>query len=265
MYVWGVNSTITKHSDYFVPERVARHCDDTSWHEVDEFSKLKSPKKPRNAFSDALLVTFSKFCTWHRKIETWFWLIDWLIKGQIWFQTFRKDVCFTGCCLLYAHLLSRTTPSHEDRSLKKKIQIQASSWRGNRGVVAQASCNHPCWCKPHPALSLVCTHVWPRSSSMTKFHLRHFFRGLFLMYRHFKFKSFNGVNALFMYRELAGAVLLHSSNAWMLRVYVCMCVCVYVCGCIKDDIVIEERVHRGLKHRNAQQNRKGQTGQERET
>jgi len=32
MYVWGVNSTVTKHSDYFVwkdtSERVARRCDD---------------------------------------------------------------------------------------------------------------------------------------------------------------------------------------------------------------------------------------------
>jgi len=33
MYVWGVNSTVTKHSDYFVwkdtSERVTRPCDDT--------------------------------------------------------------------------------------------------------------------------------------------------------------------------------------------------------------------------------------------
>ena len=33
-YVWGVNSTVTKHSDYFVGkdtlERVSRQCGDTS-------------------------------------------------------------------------------------------------------------------------------------------------------------------------------------------------------------------------------------------
>jgi len=68
MYVLSVNSTVTKHSDYFVwkntSEHVTRRCDDT----VDKkrlnscvlnnfFLKgveqpEKSPKNPRNALSD---------------------------------------------------------------------------------------------------------------------------------------------------------------------------------------------------------------------
>jgi len=73
MCVWGVNSTVTKHSEYFVwkdtSERVTRHCDDT----VDkkrvnscvlkylilegDQQQEKSPKKLRNALSDALLMS----------------------------------------------------------------------------------------------------------------------------------------------------------------------------------------------------------------
>ena len=35
-------------------------------------------------------------------------------------------------------------------SLKKSVQIHASSWRGRRCTVAQASSDHPRWCGPHP-------------------------------------------------------------------------------------------------------------------
>jgi len=35
-------------------------------------------------------------------------------------------------------------------SLKKSVQIHASSRRGRRCCVAQASFDHPCWCRPHP-------------------------------------------------------------------------------------------------------------------
>jgi len=35
-------------------------------------------------------------------------------------------------------------------SLKKSVQIPASSWRSRRCGVAQASSDHPCWCRPHP-------------------------------------------------------------------------------------------------------------------
>jgi len=34
--------------------------------------------------------------------------------------------------------------------LKYSVQIHASSWRGRRCGVAQASFNHPRWCRPHP-------------------------------------------------------------------------------------------------------------------
>jgi len=36
--------------------------------------------------------------------------------------------------------------------LKKSVQIHANSWRSRRCSVAQASFNHPRWCRPH----LVC-------------------------------------------------------------------------------------------------------------
>jgi len=35
-------------------------------------------------------------------------------------------------------------------SLKKSVQIHASSWRGRHCGVAQASSDHPRWCRPHP-------------------------------------------------------------------------------------------------------------------
>ena len=43
------------------------------------------------------------------------------------------------------------TPSVARRcSLKKSIQIHAISWRGRPCGVAQASSDHPRWCRPHP-------------------------------------------------------------------------------------------------------------------
>jgi len=35
-------------------------------------------------------------------------------------------------------------------SLKKSVQIHAISWRGHHCSVAQASSDHPRWCRPHP-------------------------------------------------------------------------------------------------------------------
>jgi len=35
-------------------------------------------------------------------------------------------------------------------SLKKSVQIHASSWRGRHCGVAHASSDHPRWCRPHP-------------------------------------------------------------------------------------------------------------------
>ena len=69
IYVWGVNSTVTKHSNYFVlketSERVARRCDNTVDRKHVNFDVLnhlflegvEQPKKPGNALSDALLMS----------------------------------------------------------------------------------------------------------------------------------------------------------------------------------------------------------------
>jgi len=49
-------------------------------------------------------------------------------------------------------------------SLNKSVQIHASSWRGRRCSVAQASFNHLCWCRPHPVCLWVALKAWPRGS-----------------------------------------------------------------------------------------------------
>ena len=43
-----------------------------------------------------------------------------------------------------------TNPVARRCSLKKSVQIHASSWRGRSCGVAQALFNHPRWCRPHP-------------------------------------------------------------------------------------------------------------------
>ena len=64
-------------------------------------------------------------------------------------------------------------------SLKKSVQIHASSWRGRRWSVAQASSNHPRWCGPHP-ICLWLTLVHGRGiSPSTKIYFRSHFRGFF--------------------------------------------------------------------------------------
>jgi len=80
IHMWGVNSTVTKHPDYFVGKKTSercgvtstpftRRCDDTSWQKaieflcnktplfLREFSKKKSSKRPRNAVFDTLLMS----------------------------------------------------------------------------------------------------------------------------------------------------------------------------------------------------------------
>jgi len=87
----------------------------------------------------------------------------------------------TGCCLLHAHLPSWRTWSPDDCSLKKTIQIYASSWRGRGCVVTQASSDHARWCGPHPAglwfaLTTGCgAHPWTKSAIFAIF-----FAGLFI-------------------------------------------------------------------------------------
>ena len=83
IYVWGVNSTVTKHSDYFVwkdtSECVARRCDD-HWQEASEFLWIKTPllegvEQPKIIIKNswkcsvrrAANGTFSKFRGWRHK------------------------------------------------------------------------------------------------------------------------------------------------------------------------------------------------------
>jgi len=57
-----------------------------------------------------------------------------------------------SCRLLFAARPTAvsTKPVAWRCSLKKSVQIHASSWRGRRFGVAQASFDHPRWCRPHP-------------------------------------------------------------------------------------------------------------------
>jgi len=67
------------------------------------------------------------------------------------------------------------------QSLKKTVQIHASSCR--RYTVAQASFDHPRWCRPHPVCLWFAHEAWPRSSSIKEFYFRHF-RAIFFDLRH---------------------------------------------------------------------------------
>jgi len=53
-------------------------------------------------------------------------------------------------------------------SLKKSVQIHASSWRGRHCGVAQASSDHPRWCRPHPVLKkLICSNVHSGAAALS--------------------------------------------------------------------------------------------------
>jgi len=75
-----------------------------------------------------------------------------------------------ACCRLPLALAAcpavSTKPVTRGCLLKKSVQIYASSWRGRRCGVVQASFDHPRWCKPHPvclwvALTFGCRpHPW---------------------------------------------------------------------------------------------------------
>ena len=89
VHAWGVNSTVTKHSDCFVwkgtSERVARRYDDSSWQGASQFlcskktflwassATKKSPKNPRNSLSDAELMSrFQNFAAGAAKNISYF-------------------------------------------------------------------------------------------------------------------------------------------------------------------------------------------------
>ena len=104
MYVWGVNSKVTKQSDHYVwkdtSERVARHCDDIVHKKRENSCVLKhlvggswatknNAKNPQKcSLRRATNVTFSKFRGWRRQKKSAlladFWNRGlWLIKCDI--------------------------------------------------------------------------------------------------------------------------------------------------------------------------------------
>ena len=87
VYVWGINSTVTKHLEDFVSndtsERLTRRCENSSWQNASEFLFIKTPlflsevsnkkinKQTRKwPLRRAANVTFSKFRCW-RPADFW--------------------------------------------------------------------------------------------------------------------------------------------------------------------------------------------------
>jgi len=110
VFLWSVNSTVTKHSDCFVgkdtSERVAWRCDDASWQRVSEFLCTQAPlvwgssattqiaqNSQKCSLRCATNVTFSKFRSPQTKhtffVETKLLTVWWLVNCRInWDQTF---------------------------------------------------------------------------------------------------------------------------------------------------------------------------------
>jgi len=61
-------------------------------------------------------------------------------------------------------------------SLKKFVQIHASSWYGRRCGVAHASFDHPRWCRPHSVCLRYALKTWPRGLPDQKCNFRYFSR-----------------------------------------------------------------------------------------
>jgi len=69
----------------------------------------------------------------------------------------------TGCRFLLAFDTVSTKSVARRCSLKKCVQIHASSWRGRRCGVVHGSFNHLRWCRPHPVCTWVVLEAWPQS------------------------------------------------------------------------------------------------------
>ena len=81
------------------------------------------------------------------------------------------------CRLLFANCAAVSTNSFARLcSLKKSVQIHASSWRSRCCDVSQASFDHLCWCRPHPIFLWFALETWPRGSPHPKFYFRQFSR-----------------------------------------------------------------------------------------
>jgi len=124
-YVWGVNSTVTKHIDYFVftnmSEHAVRHCDNLIWQRASSsyprvlkhrfLEGVKQHKQDRQndylemLFWRAANLTFSKIRDLHRKLWTkivgfWNRTSRGLIK-----QFGAKHWLNLRCCLLHSLLV----------------------------------------------------------------------------------------------------------------------------------------------------------------
>jgi len=64
-------------------------------------------------------------------------------------------------------------------SLKKFIQFHTSQWSGRRCSVAQASFNHPRWCRPRPVCLWFALETCPQGSFHQEFHFHHLFTRVF--------------------------------------------------------------------------------------
>ena len=86
--------------------------------------------------------------------------------------SFVRASCRLSFAARPAAVATKSVARHS--SLKKSVQICASSWCGRRCGVTQASFDHPRWCRPHPVCLWFALETWPRGSLHQIFCLRHF-------------------------------------------------------------------------------------------
>ena len=152
--------------------------------------------------------------------------LSWILRDII-----QAVVCHPPSCQLDESVAWRC-------SLKKSVQIHASSWRGRRGGVAQASFDHPRWCGPHPVclwftladlIQFVYGSHSPRTSLSTKFYLCHGFCGLsyVCLYNHKHLTGRRGQKIGNMQSRF------YYTSPWYL-LCVCVCVCVLVGRCVRS-------------------------------
>ena len=118
--VWVVNSTVTKHSDYFVwkdmSQRVTQRYEDTSRQDMSEFLHIKTPLCFDGAFPDSPPMSrFQNIAAgaiymhtyiyikkeFNETTQSTVWIIG-LMNELIWGQRFSDVVCFT-CMRTHTH------------------------------------------------------------------------------------------------------------------------------------------------------------------
>ena len=70
--------------------------------------------------------------------------LSWVLREH------RAGCCFRPPSCPYVEPAALLLAWLPDLFAKKSVQNHASSWRGRRCSVAQASSDHPRWCGPHP-------------------------------------------------------------------------------------------------------------------